>query len=411
MFQKFYSDTLGSRYIKSLLAQTRIPIYESVVDGDHLIAGCYYVYKRFIIQCVSGGILGVPESEQLYPSDNLYPSVFLFPGTGVKSATFYVRQYVENETIKTHGVFKSSTNYYDSETHYHLGRYLRYLNTTTGVNLLSYYNCFNYTYFTDIELSVKGDNTVGVQRVKNSSYKMVAVPILFGRTYSIFLDSPTKVLMRAVIHDNTGFVEESKLLSGTVQDIYTTSLKDTLAGSGKQYSYMSFSNPVKFRIETSTKSAVMLQHNMYLVIQLPLDNNSSIVVLENYNPKNGIQCNNNYVRKFTGSKLSLIQMNTHETYAFSDRLLEYLLGNVIDKTDSNSTNIATIQTLLAARFESYKRSFIHGTYKKGVWDSNIPSLVQRILDDKGKNFVIYDQDGSINRDIEQLLYSKGGKYE
>lgn len=411
MFQKFYSDTLGSRYIKSLLAQTPIPLYESVVDGDHLIAGCYYVYKRFIIQCVSSGILGVPESEILYPSNNLYPSIFLFPGTGMKGATFYVRQYVEDQTVKTHGVFKSSTNYYDSETHYHLGRYLRYLSTTKGINLMPYYNCFNYTYFTDIELYHQGNNVIGVQRVKNANYKMVAVPILFGRTYSIFLDSPTKVLMRAVIHDNTGFVDEATLVSNVSQDIYTTSLKATLEGSGKQYSYMSFNNPVNFRVETSTKSAVMLQHNMYLVIQLPLDNNSSIVVLENYIPKNGIQCNDRYVRKFTGSNLSLIKMNTRESYAFSDRLLEYLLGNVIDESDLKATNIATVQTVLADKFGSYKRAFIRGDYKKGVWDSNIPSLVQRILDDKGRNFVIYDQDGNINRDMEQLLYSKGGKYE
>ena len=84
MFQKFYTDTLGGRFIKSLLSQTPIPLFDCVVDGDYLVAGRYYVYKRFIIQCISDGILAVSSSENLFPSDNIYPSIFLFPVTGYR---------------------------------------------------------------------------------------------------------------------------------------------------------------------------------------------------------------------------------------------------------------------------------------------------------------------------------------
>ena len=112
MFQKFYSDTLGSRYIKSLLAQTPLPVFESVVDGDQIIAGCYYVYKTFIIQCNTTGVIMVDEMEVLYPSDNLYPSEYLITGTGIIRATFYVRSIVTDENPKTHVTFNSTSDKY-----------------------------------------------------------------------------------------------------------------------------------------------------------------------------------------------------------------------------------------------------------------------------------------------------------
>lgn len=410
MFQKFYSDTLGGRYIKSLLAQTPIPMYESVVDGDHIIAGCYYVYKRFIIHCVSSGVLAVSKSEKLHPSGTLYPSIFLFPATGYRGATFYVRSYVDDYNIKTHSVFKSSTNYYDSETHYHLGRYLRYLYTTTGLNLFSYYNCYNSTYFSDVELSVDNKRRVVINRVNNSSNKVVGIPILFGRTYSIFIDSPTQVLMRACIHDDSGFVDEDTMYSTAAQDIYSVSLRETLQESGKIYPNLMFNKPVKFRVETSSTSAVMLQHNLYLVIQLPPNNDSSIVVLENYENRTGVRCNDKHVREFSSNNLSLLKMNTRTSYAFSDRLIEYLLGNIVYTNDLISRNVSTVQTLLSNIFSDYKLSFIRGEHKKGVWDSDISSFVQKLIDTQEKNYMLYDQDGNINKDIELLLYSRGGKH-
>lgn len=413
MFQKFYTDTLGGRFIKSLLAQTPIPLFESVVDGDHLVAGCYYVYKRFIIQCVSSGILAVEKTEVLYPSETLYPSIYLFPGTGYRGATFYVKSYVDSYDLKTHNVFKSSTNYYDSETHYHLSRYLRYLYTTTGLNLFPFYNCYNSTYFSDVELSVGDMRSVSINRVAKSKYKVVAVPILFGHSYTIALDCPTQVIMRACIHDNTGFIPEEQLSDDKQQvsaDNSTTSLKETLSKSGKVYSHLRFDSPVTFRVETSSLLAMMLQHNLYLLIQLPANNDSSIVVLENYQHKTGIRCDENSVRVPSITNLSLLRMNTRNSYAFSDRLLEYLLGNVVYSEDAITQNVEKIQTALGSLFYDYKRSFIKGAHRKGIWDNDIPRLVQSLIDDYSKDNIIYDQDGNINKDTEFLIYPKGDNY-
>lgn len=408
MFQKFYTDTLGSRFIKSLLAQTPIPLFDCVIDGDHLIKGRYYVYKRFIIKCVSSGVLAVSLNETLYPSDKIYPSVFLFPGTGLRCATFNVKAYVDEPNHKTHSVFKSTTNYYDSETHYHLGRYLRYLYATTGLNLLPFYNVYNSTYFTDIELDAINQKDVSISRVATQRFKVVAVPIKFGTSYSIAIDCPSQVLMRACIHDKSGFIEETRL---PVEDPSSniTSLITTLADSGRVYSNLRFDSPVNFRIETSSTSAAMLQHNLYLIIQLPSNNDSSIVVLENFNVSSGVRCDENSIRQPEFFNASLLRMNTHTSYAFSDRLIEYLLEGVVSETDLISQNTAMVQTLVGKIFPAYNISFIKGQHKKGVWDKDISRLIYKLLEDSKNSTMYYDQDGNVNKDTETLLYSFGGK--
>jgi hypothetical protein len=141
-----------------------------------------------------------------------------------------------------------------------------------------------------------------------------------------------------------------------------------------------------------------------------MSNDSSIVVLENYTPKNGVNCNKDEVRNSLIQNLSLLRMNTRVSYAFSDRLLEYLLGNVITIDDNNLTNISKVQTALGMHFPSYRLSFLRGQHHKGVWDNDISRLITSLAEDYGKTNIIYDQDGNINRDTELLIYPKGESY-
>lgn len=401
MFQKFNTDTLGGRFIKSLLAQTPIPIFECVLDGDHLVEGCYYIYKQFVIRCASSGVLAVNKTEKLYPSDKLFPSVFLIPDKGLKCATFYVKSMIDEYNMKIFSTYKSSSNFYDSETHYQLGRYLRYVYVTTGLNLFPFYNCYNATYFSDVELFATSYRGVGIRRTSKQKSKVVAVPILFGHTYTIALDCPTQVLVRACLHDNSGFSSEEDL---------PKDVASALSNSGTIYSRMQFKNLNTFRIETASKDAIMLQHNLYLMIQLPYDNDSSIVVLENFDDFVGVKCNENYVREPFLLNSSLLKMNTRESYAFSDRLIEYLLGNVVYERDNISQNIAKVQTAIATTSYDYYKSFIRGINKKGIWDNNIKRIVLSIAEEYNESNVIYDQDGNINKDTEKIIYRKGGNY-
>jgi hypothetical protein len=303
---------------------------------------------------------------------------------------------------KVFSTYDSATNYYDAETHYHLGRYLRYLYTTTDRNLFAYYNSYNSTLFSDIELVRQPDtyNKMYVLHTNREQFKVIGVPILFGHTYTIAIDSPSEVRMRAVIHDDLGYVDEATL----PEDLATT-----LDGSGIIYSRLSFDRPVEFRVETQSPSSIHNQKNLYLVIQLNKNNDSSITVLENYT-SSGVICTNSDVRVYNNINPSLLRANTKVTYAFSDRLIEYLLENIISSDEVISQNIAKIQTALATIHPEYKNAFLQRKYKKGIYDSSLANHVMNLVESSNLSQVKYDQDGSINKDVEFILQYKGVKY-
>lgn len=403
MFQQFHTDTLGNRFIKSLLAQTPIPKFESVVEGDHLVKGCYYTYKRYIIQCHVSGILRVDTKEELYPSPTLYPSVFLLPTTGYVVARFYVISLTDNYSPQTHTTHNSSTNYYDSDTHMYLGKYLRYLKTSTGLNLFPYYNVFPDKYFNDIELYRINERDIGIYRRSKQQYKVCAVPILYGKTYKIYVDAPEGVLMRACLHDANGWIEE-------VEENMPESLINTLSSSGKYHSYSRFSEYIEFRIETDSTRDSTMQRYLYLVLQIAKDNNSSIVVLEDVNTDKIIKCNEQSVRDLHLLNLSLLKMNTRVSYAFSDRLIEYLLGNVISEYDPIARNVQKVQEALCSVDKYYEGSFRSRRNTKGTWDQDIPRKILNLVEQSEYTSLQYDHDGNINKDVEKLLLQKGVAY-
>lgn len=407
MFQEFFTDTLGSRFIKSLLQETPIPIFNSVVDGDILVSGVYYIYKDFVIQCNTGGILRVDSQETLYPSSILYPSKFLFPTYGYRSATFYVRSLIDENNSKIMRAYKSKSNYYDSETHRYLGKYLRYIRTRTGLNLLPYYNCYNHKSIPDIQLFltdpekqdyVSSTTKIYATTVSKQQYKVVAVPILFGKKYKIAVDCSSQVLMRSVIYSSVLNYEYTELLQGTE----------------KIYSALDFMHPVTYSVETSDPTLYSQERNLYLIIQLPQNNDSSIVVLENFDMRQGVYCDEDSVRVFDFINPSLLYMNTTKSYAFSDRLIEYLLDNVVCSVDLISQNVSKIQMAISKippqTTNKYGKALDNGYATLGIWDEAIPKTVLRLVNDYSKTHFILDQDGNINKDVEKLILTKGVSY-
>ena len=428
MFQTFFTDTLMSKFIKGLLSTTNIPLFKFVKDGDYLYEGQTYIYNHQVIEALTSGNLNGSSEGILFPSEDLYPDVDLFPGKGTIPANIRViAHYNNSDTSKYNYKYKSNISYYDSETHKHLGNYLRFLRDSEGLNLLPYYNCYTYQSIENFSL-YRDHNLITYKEYAIPEYKEILVPIKFNTTYTIAIECPTEVLMRTIIYSSTGLSRKSPSSEKT--------FSDDLNNTGRFYPNLQFDKPISYKIECPSLDLLKREKYLYLVIQLPIKNNSSIVVLEGNHTTTHRQnliaqevqsrtvYGNNYIPESKITPIlgenSLLTLNTKQIYAFSDRLIEYLLGNVINKTESLSGNIKRTQLSISQLDDSYKQSLNNKFSTLGVWDETIPDHIIKLLNEynlevlrnKSNNYKfsgIYmrDMDGNINKDVEEFFVRQG----
>ncbi len=288
----------------------------------------------------------------------------------------------------------------------------------------------------------------------SADYRVVAVPVLFDTTYTVALSCDSDIMMSGVIYDN-GMIPVNKL--STDQEINTD--RRNMKSTYSEYLYHSiaikrntqFTSPFTFSIplanvvfssdaklsETVKRELYQRQKYLYMIIQLPKNVETSIIVLEgDYTNKTifnkfddeGEVISNDFsevdqsvtqrLRASDVAPLSLLCYNTGVSYAFSDRLIEYLLLNVIYPQETLSTNIANIQQSLTrvttadgSRYlrhlplcSDYKVSLENKSAIKGAWDDGIQECILRILDKhRDKLEYQYDHDGFVNKDVERLL--------
>jgi hypothetical protein len=155
-----------------------------------------------------------------------------------------------------------------------------------------------------------------------------------------------------------------------------------------------------------------MEKYLYLCIQLPVTNESSIVVLEgeyrNRLPEEEVeqfdlsQINVQNIKYISDaqinqkllSNLSLLLMNTRTSYAFSNRLMEYLLWNVIDYQDEISQNTLRIQ--------EYQELYRYKTYAPGVFDKETRFLTYNgYMHDENTSDI--DINGFVDKDVEKFV--------
>ena len=187
---------------------------------------------------------------------------------------------------------------------------------------------------------------------------------------------------------------------------------DLITDSYVSYACTHFHEPFVYSIETDNKQLYDRQRDLQLLIQMPISNMSSIVVLEgDYTNVGAVKTNKQSVRTYNLHKhLGLLRMNTTETYAFSDRLIEYLLDNVITHTDEFPTNISSVQQAVYELDEIYKAEVDGNRVSFGVWDDAIRHAVMRIIEKYEGEIYFQDHDGFINKDVEDLLLRAGRTY-
>lgn len=187
----------------------------------------------------------------------------------------------------------------------------------------------------------------------NSNFKVAQIPIKYNQTYTIAMDSNSEVTLQPAILKNGRFVYTYN--SDKVRINLTEQLKVKPITKNKTL----FKQPFTYRVDLfedspNSKMLEINEKNLYLLIQVPSTLNTSLVVLEGdytlsdnckkvydmqeLNRLTPAQKNDLFI-----STLSLLRFNSKSSYAFSNRLIEYLTLNVINHLDDIDQNIIRVQ--------------------------------------------------------------------
>ena len=381
MRQKFFTNTIQSRFIKSLLHNTYLPIYNTISYGDYVIKDFIYVYKKTLLKCKKSGIFGTDAKLDIIDHYNF----------GEK----YIK-YTEK--------FQSSYQYYDSKTHEWLGKYLRCFRDIYDINLMPFYNCFSGNYLPDVVIR---DN--GIINTVTQDYKVAQIPIKFNKKYPIAIDCSSDILIAPAVINKGNFVTVTTSLT-------EVNLTNKLCENNiHRLRNVTFKNPVIYELSNKDESTESFyqkyEKDLYLLIQLPQNNYSSLVVLEGdftdshrnvekvINAEDLDKLSTQQLNELFIGNLSLLQLNDGNTYPFSDRLIEYLLWNVITSVDDIGQNIERVQY--------YANAFdINSEFIPGVW-SNYLRYIIYLNYNRDKKSKHLDINGFVDKDVEKFLLRGG----
>ena len=358
------------------------------------------------------------------------------------------------------------SNIYDSHTHEYLGNFLRFLRDYNDINLMPLYNCFSDTICTNLNIEFDylyiDESEEETKKTKTSTilfdtsdpkYKIYMLPVKLFKEYTIAIDSDLPVEICC------GFFGKYQDLRSKVRSIYGTTYQ--------RYSNLSFRSPILYRklttevlstLEVKYAEMAQIEDTLKMFIKVPVDNNSSVVVLEgNYTNYNQEIINSNWdtkivddsvVLKYNTSnvrvrkqnkaitnwetnivnnkvfpnivtalpqindrdfnpitKLQLLEINTNFQHPFADRLIEYLVGNTIDNQDENIDNIKRAQTVMSENGLSFS------TF--GAWENKMKNIVYDYMNSKHPDNSIagisslanHDCLGYIDKDVEKYYTS------
>lgn len=327
--QTFDTNTLEYEYIQALLYDTyipTIPVFSKIPDDGTLAS----LYKQKVHSLIVGNsVMKLKEDAETYTLEPLQPYTF---------GKFY-KGFTTN--------FKNKQNYYNTELHEALGNYLRFYNDYYDVDLMPLYNCFSNRYVDNFSLPIyakkRNDNsTVIVGSTRDLSVRLFAVPVRNNSTYQVAIES-----FGTTLRAQLAYFDGNRLLSISDEVLHSFVLTT------------SFDSPAVINVSIDNFDYAFARY-LYLFIEVPAENNSSIMILERYS-ENDLCINP-----------SLLRTNLYSQRAFSDKLIQYLTGNAITPAEGFQTSIAELQDIMSSEafYRRYQRKlpmtdFTRGTFNTG----------------------------------------------
>ena len=309
MINNLQNNSLVLGHLKELLSSINLPLAKVYTDSTPLYDGRVYLKGSKLYKCSNG---------KLHEVGN------------------YSGKFIPNITRK----FKIKSSDYDSYTHEYLGDYLRYLRDRNNLNLMGLYNCFFGEMPERLNRKLKSIELDS----SDNKYNYYIVPVTFDQSYTIAIDSPCRYDIMCIIYDSAAIdIEDEKLIEVSHVEVNNSS----------------FRNPFIYKTEFSLNDKLWSKEKyLKLLIKLPKQVNSSIAVLEGdftncCDVVDGVLVNKYVVSEKQATeyinlptKLSLLDYNDHNSYPFADRLVEFILGNVITQNETVKNNISKIQNKL-----------------------------------------------------------------
>ena len=167
------------------------------------------------------------------------------------------------EYFNVTGAYRSNILGYDETTHFYLGQYLRMMRDVFDLDLMPFYNCYAGEYTADIDF----DEQCNIISTNNGLYKILSVPVKFGKQYMVALDSDQPVEMMCAVYGSKGIL---KKLTANLQDANKDVGEDH--ATFRRFQKTSFKNPVIYK----TISWHQLFNNYIVTQDGQLDYDSSI---------------------------------------------------------------------------------------------------------------------------------------
>ena len=406
--QRFYTNTNISKFIKGLVSKTSIPMIDFANNTPTHVINTLYIKDGYIQK-----YLGNEKWDKLEP--------------------YIIGKDYNGITTK----FTSETGSYDSDTHYYLGQFLRMIKGCYGLNLMPFYNCYNNKYINDIKITANDYSMITNPALYNDDYQTILVPIKFFKTYTIALDCPVPYYIMPIVYGNKGvavfgknnlikrycqnriikksssmFTAPYAFCADKFTEAESEDLTDTI--------FESISD-VKTKAEIATQKIYSYEKFLYLLIQIPSNIKTTITVLEgdfthlaNDNKFINDKPDEEFIRQNPNenpedvliSKLTLLTRNDGNSYAFSDRLIEYLLLGVISPYDEISTNIKRIQKYAMSRTNAEVNKtpkYSPSEFIYGVWGNDLQAYLYNLVINSEYLSTKLDIVGFADKDVEKII--------
>lgn len=321
-------------------------------------------------------------------------------------------------------------NSYDYHTHEYLGDFLRFFRDYYNFDLMSLYNCFSNNTCKTLKIEFT-DQKIAFNTA-DSNYKIYMLPVKLFKDYTIAIDCETDV----------------EMCCGLFGEYYTTDDRFTNLPllTYQCFSNLNFNNPILYTkisdLHTTLSSSdetelAMYEDNLKLFIKLPATNTSTITILEGdyrnyrdslYYPSSDstwIKKANHAVLNFEYSdivdsniklptNLQLLMSNSGVSHPFADRLIEYLVGNVVSPLDKIADNVLRAQTVASYKYKQVNAQALALEHVSlpdaakvetdSIWDNNLRLIFYNYMNN-AKNTQIananHDILGYVDKDVEK----------